>query len=158
MLLRTRTSALLATAALAALALPAAAVDEAAVAEPLAACAPVADATVVTLAKGFKGTVPTPVEPLLLGEEAAGAYVLDLSGQEAPLGSLTATLSWDTPGGLGDYDLLIDGTGTDEAGDSPETTVEEVGHCDLVRLSTTAFTGTPVDTLTLELALALPQE
>jgi hypothetical protein len=106
---------------------------------------------VITLEEGFNGTVPTPVEPLLLSEEDAGRYLLDLGGlEEGTRSRVTFTLEWDTPLGLGDYDLLINGSNDEVIGDSPETHVlSNQTHCRAFDLATTSFSGTPLDTLTL---------
>ena len=106
---------------------------------------------VITPAEGFSGTVTTPTQPLLLSEEDAGSYLLDLSGlAEGTRARMTFTLEWDTPAGLGDYDLIINGSNDEIASDTPEThTLTNQAHCKAFDLSTTAFSGTPVDTLTL---------
>lgn len=135
------------TAAAVALCLPASAAETA-----LAPCAPVTGAVVVKIGSPFSGSVTTP-RPMLTQTVAAGTYVIDLSGQPVGTGQLVADLSWDTPLGLGDYDLYINGQGDAASGDSPETTVVEVGHCDLLTMTTEGFTGTPVDKLTLALAV-----
>lgn len=109
---------------------------------------------VITLEEGFSGTVTTPVEPFLLSEEDAGSYLLDLAGlEEGTTALMTFTLEWDTPAGLGDYDLIINGSNDEVAGDTPETHVwPNQSHCSVFDLSTTSYLGTPIDTLTLTIS------
>lgn len=118
-------------------------------------CANAADFdAVITPAEGFSGTVTTPIEPLLLSEEDAGSYLLDLSGlAEGTRARMTFTLEWDTPAGLGDYDLIINGSNAEIEGDTPETHVlSNQAHCTAFDLATTSYQGTPLDTLTLTIS------
>lgn len=109
---------------------------------------------VITPAEGFSGTVTTPVEPFLLSEEDAGSYLLDLSGlEEGTTASVSLTLEWDTPAGLGDYDLIINGFNEEVAGDTPEMhLLPRQAHCTAFDLATTSWLGTAVDTLTLTIS------
>lgn len=109
---------------------------------------------VITLDDRFNGTVPTPTEPLLMSEEAAGSYLLDLGGlEEGTRARVTLTLEWDTPAGLGDYDLIINGGNAEVEGDTPEThTLANQQHCAVFDLATTSYLGTPADTLTLTIS------
>ena len=109
---------------------------------------------VITPAQGFKGEVTTPAEPLLLSEEDAGSYLLDLSGlAEGTRASVNFTLEWDTPLGLGDYDLIINGSNDEVAGDTPEMhLLPKQAHCTAFDLATTSYSGTPLDTLTLSIS------
>lgn len=147
-----RVTAVAVATALTVLAGPAAAQEEVALYEPCTDTDAV-DA-VITLEEGFSGTVTTPVMPLLLNEEDAGSYMLDLAGlEEGTRKRVTFTLEWDTPAGLGDYDMIINGTNPEEAGDTPEVQVfGSQAHCSVFDVATTAFSGTPADTLTLTVA------
>lgn len=120
-------------------------------------CTPAASVTAVTPAAGFDEVVTTPVGAVDAGSEFGvgevtelGYFQLDLAGHEVgTVGRLTMTLSWDTPGGLGDYDLLLDGANANSV-DSPETHTRTLGHCDGVDLAVDVFLGTPLDTVTLQ--------
>lgn len=116
-------------------------------------CEPVEGATTVTPDAGFDGTVPTPVGALnATPAEDAGLYQLDLAGLALDsVASVRMTLSWDTPE-LGDYDLVVNGT-NDLSTASPETHSRTLRHCDLLDLETVVFTGLPIDTLTLQVAV-----
>jgi hypothetical protein len=112
---------------------------------------------VITLTQGFTGTVATPSQPFLTMTKAgAGRYLLDLQGQpEGTTADVTFMLEWDTPAGLGDYDIIINGQNPEIASDTPEVqdTLEQA-HCSVYNLETTAFSGTPVDKLTLTVSAA----
>ena len=115
-------------------------------------------ATTITPAEGFDGTVPTPVggpfttEVGATDRSDAGTYQLDLAGFEVgTTGRFTFTLDWDTPGGLGDYDLYVNGQ-SELPVDKPETVLLTAAHCQLVDLEVQVFTGTPLDTLTLDVS------
>ena len=114
-------------------------------------------ATVISPEVGFDGTIPTPVGTLNGSEfgvserSDAGRYQLDLAGLEVGTrGRVVMTLAWDTPGGVGDYDLVVNGS-NDYSVDSPEVKTVTLGHCGFVDLEADVFIGTPLDTLTLTL-------
>lgn len=117
---------------------------------PSEPCDEVEGATVITPDAGFDGTVPTPVGVANEGEVSdAGLYQVDLSGlEEATAARVRMTLSWDTPAGLGDYDLVVDGH-NELSTASPESHTRTLGHCGVVDLEVVVFTGTPLDTLQL---------
>lgn len=113
------------------------------------ACAPVEGATVVTPDTGFDGTVPTPIGAGISLIADAGLYQIDLSGlDDANYARVRMELSWDTPLGLGDYDLRVNGH-NQFLTTNPEVHTLPINHCGTVDLSTVVFTGTPADTLTL---------
>jgi hypothetical protein len=120
------------------------------------ACTNTADVdAVITPAQGFKGTVTTPQVPLLTYTKAdAGRYLLDLQGlPEGTIADVSFMLEWDTPAGLGDYDIVINGANPEIASDTPEVQDSlEQAHCAVFNLETTAFSGTPADKLTLTIS------
>lgn len=143
--------------ALTMLAAPAAAQEEPVEEEPVlyAPCENADDFdAVITLEEGFSGTVTTPAMPLLMSEEDAGSYLLDLQGlEEGTRARVTFMLEWDTPLGLGDYDMIINGSNPEEIGDTPEIQFfSNQSHCAAFNVATTSFSGTPVDTLTLTIS------
>lgn len=121
-------------------------------------CAPFDGVTTVTPTAGFDEEIATHVGALTTGSEFGvgevtdlGYFQLDLAGHEVGTrGRLTMTLSWDTPGGLGDYDLIVDGS-NEYSPASPEVHTRTLGHCGIVGLVVDVFVGTPLDTVTLQL-------
>lgn len=131
--------------------------DDGTEAELYEPCAAAEGVTAITPAAGFDEEITTPVGALTGGSEFGvgevtelGYFQLDLAGYEVGTpGRLTMTLSWDTPAGLSDYDLIIDGSNEYSAA-SPETHTRTLGHCGRVDLAADVFTGTPLDTVTLQ--------
>lgn len=107
--------------------------------------------TVVTPAEPFSGEVETPVGALNFTFADAGTYTISYEGLEigTVANRVDLTLDFDTPGGLGDYDLVINGV-NDLSVEQPERHTESAPHCAVFQLETEVFTGTPFDTLTLD--------
>lgn len=114
------------------------------------ACTGSAD-IVVSPGSSFDEDIATPIGALNFSEEEIGTVMIDLAG--LPVGeraSVGMTLSWDTPE-IGDYDLIIDGENALST-DSPEYHgFVDVAHCRTFDLAVTTFTGTPLDTVHLEI-------
>ena len=90
------------------------------------------------------------------GVLTAALVQLSLEGFEVGTRArVTVMLDWDTPGGVGDYDLNVNGA-NDFSVDQPEVETFTIGHCDALNIQTEVFIGLPVDTLTLT-AAALQQ-
>lgn len=113
---------------------------------------------VVTTATDVTADVETPWGVLGVGEALpGGTYLVDLEGVEVGLKkTVSVTLSW-TNGifdELTDYDMVIGGT-TYDASDTTETASLSMGHCKTISVDEVySFTGTPADSLTLDLSIS----
>lgn len=126
-------------------------------------CANEGGLPVVTTAEGVSTAIDTPVGvgiPLVgtldVQTVDGGDYLVDLAGEEVGTrGTVRVDLSW-TNGvedGLTDYDMVVNGT-TYNAVTNPETAQLTVAHCGVVSVDEVyAYTGTPLDELTLDLEL-----
>lgn len=114
------------------------------------ACTDTDGKIVVSDAVSFDETITTPIGALNQTPEEVGTFVLDLSGREVgSRGSLEFVLGWDTPEGLGDYDLITDGDNQLSTAQPEFKDVSFLGHCSEVTVEVAVFTGTPLDTVTL---------
>lgn len=108
--------------------------------------------TVVSPAKRFTGEVETPIGQAFIGTTGdAGSYIIDLAG--LPVGTtakVDMTLDAEAVA-IADYDLVVNGTGSDIAGTPETVSLTGVAHCAEYVLGTTVFFGTPLDALTLDI-------
>ncbi len=126
-------------------------------------CTNTSGKTVLTLDQPFSDTIDTPggVPPFLPETLPAGTgrYLVDLQGlEEGERRSVTFTLTMLTAGveatPLSDYDLIVNGENLLSTDQPERYTVSSAAHCQTIFVDTTVFTGTPLDTLTLDAAIS----
>lgn len=110
----------------------------------------------VTVADGQSVSVDTPIP--FVADSVGGQFRVDLRGLEVgTTKNVNVTLSWDNVAGIpdaSDYDMVVNGTTYNDVGTSESATLK-LGHCKVVDVSRVyAFTGVPVDELTLDISIS----
>lgn len=111
---------------------------------------------IVTLTEGQSVDVDTPIP--FVTDSVGGQFRIDLTGLEVDTKkTVSVKLSWTNAAGVveaSDYDMEVNGTTYNEVG-ATETASLSMGHCKVVDVSRVyAFTGVPVDELTLDVSIS----